>query len=121
VPDVVERLAEVCKPVLETTARRRRTMTYGQLARRVRLKANLPDLGPRDRILHDALDILSVESYDGGQNILLSVVVVREDTGMRGPGFFHLAQERLGAYSREVTWEEIFSAELTKVLEHYRR
>ena len=40
---------------------------------------------------------------------------------MPGPGFFHLAQERLGAYSREVTWEEIFSAELTKVLEHYRR
>ena len=119
--DLVKRLAEVCKPVLETAARRRSTMTYGQLARRVRLKANLPELGPRDRILHDALDILSIESYDGGQKILLSVVVVREDTNMLGPGFFHLAQERLVAYPEETTWEEIFSIELGKVLEHDRR
>jgi hypothetical protein len=96
-------------------------MTYGQLARRVRLQANLPERGPRDRILHDALDTVSVESYDGDQNVHLSVVVVREDTDMPGPGFFHLAQDRLGAYPREVTWEEIFSVELRKDLEHYRR
>jgi hypothetical protein len=50
-------------------------MTYGQLARRVRLRTNLPELGSRDRILHDALDTVSVEYYDGDQNVHLSVVV----------------------------------------------
>ena len=72
--DMVRRLAEVCKPVVETTARRRRTIAYEELARKVRSKVNLPELHGRDRLLHDALDLVSKDSYDGGQNLLLSAV-----------------------------------------------
>lgn len=108
-PEMVRRLAEVCKPVLEMTARKRRTIGYEELVRKVRLKVNLPELRGRDSLLHNALDIVSKDSYDGGQNLLLSVVVVRKSDGMPGVGFFHLARQVLGAYPVEATEEQIFS------------
>ena len=41
----------------------------------MRSKVSLPELSGQDSRLHDALDIVSKDSYDGGQNLLLSVVV----------------------------------------------
>lgn len=93
-----KRIAEACRPVVVETARRRGTIGYGKLARRIRSTVGLPDLDGHDHRLHDALDILSTDSYDEGQNLLLSVVVVREDDGMPGHGFYHLARDVLGAY-----------------------
>ena len=120
-PDIVRQLAEACRPVLVETARRRDIIPYGKLAQRVRSEVNLPELNGNDQRLHDALDVLSKESYDEGQNLLVSVVIVREDTGTPGVGFYYLAREVLGAYPPKTSKEEIFAAELEKVHQRYSR
>ncbi len=111
--NTARQIAEACRPVVVETARRRGTIGYGRLARKIRSTVGLPGLEGHDRRLHDALDILSTYSYED-QGLLLSVVVVREDDGMPGPGFYYLAREVLGAYPMEASNEEIFVEELRK-------
>ena len=120
-PDLVRRLAEACRPILVERARRRKTIEYGQLAHKVGPEMGLPELSGDDPRLHDALDVLSKESYDEGKNVLLSVVVVRRDTRMPGHGFYNLARSTLGAYPLQASGEDIFATELGKVHQRYSR
>lgn len=119
--DIVRRLAKACRPILVERARSSSTIRYGQLAHRVGPEVGLTELDGQDPRLHDALDVLSMESYDEGKNLLLSVVVVRKDTRIPGDGFYSLARKQLGAYPLKASREEIFAAELGKVYQHYSR
>ncbi len=89
------------------TAKRRRTITYGQLAQKVRAI----NFNPMDNAFHKMLGQICVEEYEAGRR-LLSVVVVRADDGRPGPGFFDLARQ----LNQQVVEEDgFFSEELTRV------
>lgn len=84
-----DELVTTTTALLQDVARRRSTITYGD----VRAAVRAPDV--EDRGEHDLAALLravSVRSDDAGQG-LLSAVVVRAD-GLPGGGFFRLAADR---------------------------
>jgi hypothetical protein len=73
-------------------------LTYGDAAQEIK---DLIAFDPHDHIFHIMLGQISVEEDAAGRG-LLSALVVYQDDGWPGPGFFDLAHE----YGREVHQKE---------------
>ena len=100
--------------ILSKIAESGQTITYGRVAR---LAGGNP-LRPSTTLFRMLTEIAEQENDSGRP--LLSVVVVRADTGMPGAGFFDLAR-RLGLLdSSDGSDEEVFFRdELRRVHEHW--
>lgn len=91
---------------LKKVAAAGRTITYGDAGK-------VASLGPRDPELHAILDEVS-EREHAARRPLLSVIVVRLDTGMPGLGFFKLPR-RLGLLEPGESNAEFFRREVNRV------
>lgn len=107
----VDVLAEA-RTILMDWCKRRQTITYGELAHRIRSVR----LTPRHPWLYELLDDISREEDSQGRG-MLSVVVVRKDTRLPGEGFYRLAR-KLGrdVSDRKRCWE----IEFEKVIQAWR-
>ena len=88
--------------LLVDAARRRGTVTYGEIARRVFDGRVLPRSSAVMALVDEACDAL-----DEGRGTVMASLVVRADTGMPGEGYFSWAQAAgyvLG--ERDVFWRE---------------
>jgi len=83
-------------------ARKGSAIYYSDLTKHIRSIG----FGPHDSGFHHLLGQISVEENAAGRG-MLSVLVIRKEDGMPGPGFFDLAQ-RLGrdVKNRERCWSE---------------
>lgn len=77
--------------VLREIARRRETITYGELVARI----HALQLEPHGGVLAQILDEISTEEHHKGHGMLSAVVVHAADDYLPGSGFFKLA-DKLG-------------------------
>ena len=105
---------EVVTEILVGVARRRATITYGELLHEVE-GASPEVLGSLRTELAPVLRAASVAADEAGHG-LLTAVVVRESSGLPGGGFFRLATER-GRSGDDP--HQLWSAELARVYSAY--
>lgn len=97
--------------LLETAAVERRTVTYGEAARR----AFSGRFSARSGALMDLLADVDTRAFEG-RGIVIASLVVRADTGRPGEGYFAFAERELGlgGQDREAFWrdqaEQVWSA-----------
>ena len=94
--------------VLREVARRRETITYGELVARI----HALQLDPHGGVLAQILDELSTEEHSQGHGMLSAVVVHATDDYLPGSGFFELADKLGLAASDKVAFH---AAELHRV------
>jgi hypothetical protein len=110
--DIWERAKrEAIKAILSESSRG--SIFYSDLARHI----YSIHFGPHDFVFHHLLGQISAEEDAAGRG-MLSVLVVRQEDGMPGAGFFDLAQ-RMGRDIRDK--ERCWSDEATLVLRHCPR
>jgi hypothetical protein len=90
------------KAILAEVARRRALISYVELVACIS-SAHLP---PNDPAIGALLGELSADEDDAGRG-LLSALVVRQDTGLPGTGFFRMAAGRgRSVDDRRACWEQ---------------
>jgi hypothetical protein len=104
---------EVVAKLIEVAARRT-TVTYGEIAKMIDLDLDNP--GERNR-LAGILDTISSDE-ESAERPLLSVVVVKGDTGMPGGGFFTMARSQ-GLMKPGQDRLEFFVIELRRAHEYW--
>lgn len=83
-----QKLKDEIKEIMVYQAKMKKPIYYGELCGKINSFKLLPD----DQILRDILGEISKESVKAEKG-MLSVFVVKKDTGMPGSGFFSLAKE----------------------------
>jgi len=104
--DSTRALVEEIREILVDVAKSKQTITYSDLAHRVKSRR----IKPNDQDLTNALDAISLEEESRGRGMLSAVVVSKRD-GLPGYGFFHLGR-RLGRQipDRNIFWLWEFDA-----------
>ena len=78
---------------LHKLARGKGMITYGDLANELNSTGIIEDLEARSAALATLLAQVNVEDEEGGRPPLISSLVVHQDDGMPGKGFFGFARE----------------------------
>ena len=118
-----EELKEKTRFILEEVAASGDTIRYGELAGELNKALNRTDIEANSTFLMRVLDDLSLEDHAKGKG-MLSVVVVRENGGIPGAGFFSLADaqglfENVSGESEASKNDRVFKSELAKVYRAY--
>jgi hypothetical protein len=111
-----ERLLEEMASELAGVAKKRQTITYGELARKLRL-------GPRSRWhqwIWEYLDDINRRETSEGRP-MLTAVVVTEETGMPGPGFWKCARFTCKVWDGKGDPEDFWKRELQRVWDYWAK
>jgi hypothetical protein len=85
----LEQAQDEAHRVLRDAARRRTTITYGELVRHI----HAVPLQPDSDVLAQLLDAISTDEHHRGRGMLSAVVVHATDDYLPGPGFFKLGSK----------------------------